>query len=170
MKARPEQYWAHMLDESFNEGQVPEAVMPKDENTKFKFGEVFTDDIETNEGIEKVFDEIWPGWLDYFTNEVEKKDCLELQGRQRDVDDWDVWKVRVEDMYNGIDGMADAMFEDLYERWDAGKTTTLKEVVDTEIERLVDSIADGYDIGTLEANGQLIWKGHKHYGGPYPEH
>ena len=36
-------FWAHMLDESFTDDFT--VKLPKDENEKFKFGDVFTDDV-----------------------------------------------------------------------------------------------------------------------------
>ena len=42
-----------MLDESFNkmseEEKIESKALPKDENTKFKFGDVFTSDLDTND-------------------------------------------------------------------------------------------------------------------------
>lgn len=47
--------WAHMLDESFNkmseEEKIESKALPKDENTKFKFGDVFNPNLDTNNKI-----------------------------------------------------------------------------------------------------------------------
>ena len=44
-----------MLDESFDKTSEKEKAeakaLPKDENTKFKFGDVFTSDLDTNDKV-----------------------------------------------------------------------------------------------------------------------
>ena len=90
-----------MLDESFDkmseEEKVEAKALPKDENTKFKFGDVFTSDRDTNDKVLKIFDAIWPKWYDYFSNAISREKDLELEGQRRDVDDWDVWRISVEE-------------------------------------------------------------------------
>ena len=169
------EFWAHMLDEAFdkrsdNEKKAAEADMPADENTKFKIGEVFTDDIVDSEDIEKVFDKIWPNWYGYFTDKVEKHPMLKIEGERKDVDDWDVWEISLKDCYHGIDSMVDLMFDDLFGRWPDNKETTLKEIIDTEFERLLEKAQAGEacDLEHLEQHGYCIHKGCMHYGGYYP--
>ena len=164
--------WAHMLDESFSKTNSSEAttenIIPKDENTKFKFEDVFTDSLDSDEKVEQMFDAIWPKWYDYFINTVNKEKDLELEGRRRDVDDWDVWRISVADCYGGVEKMIELMFDDLYGRWDNSKETTLKEIIDAEIERLVEEARDNISIDELEERGVCIYKGHMHWGGHYP--
>ena len=102
-----------MLDESFNkmseEEKIESKTLPKDENTKFKFGDVFTSDLDTNDKVLDIFDAIWPKWYDYFSSTIGREKDLELEGRQRDVDDWDVWRISVEDCYDGIENVFKAI-------------------------------------------------------------
>ena len=123
-----------MLDESFNKMSEEEKIeskdLPKDENTKFKFGDVFTSDLDTNDKVLEIFDAIWPKWYDYFSSTIGREKDLELEGRQRDVDDWDVWRISVEDCYDGIENMANIMFEDIFETYADDAETTLKEIID----------------------------------------
>lgn len=115
-----------------------------------------------------MFDTIWPKWYDYFINTVDKEKDLELYGRRRDVDDWDVWRISVADCYGGVEKMIELMFDDLYGRWDNSKETTLKEIVDAEIEHLVEEAGDNISIDELEDRGVCIYKGSMHWGGHYP--
>lgn len=77
-----------------------------------------------------MFDAIWPKWYDYFSNAISKEKDLELEGRQQDVDDWDVWRISLENCYGGIDNMVNLMFEDIFETYDNDTETTLKEIID----------------------------------------
>ena len=167
------QYWATMLNEAFDkrsDNEKAENAFPADENAKFTFEEVFTDDIDDPKKVEQVFDKIWPKWSSYFENQVGKEDYLELEGQRRDVDDWDVWKIRVEDCYGGMEEMIDMMFDDLPSRWDNNHSqVTLKEIVDTEIKRLIDEAGEKCDLDTLERNGQCIYRGSYRTGGAYPD-
>ena len=123
-----------MLDESFNEmskeEKIESKVLPKDENTKFKFGDVFTSDLDTNDKVLEIFDAIWPKWYDYFSSTIGREKDLELEGRQRDVDDWDVWRISIEDCYDGIENMVHIMFEDIFEIYADNTETTLKKIID----------------------------------------
>jgi len=157
------EHWAHMLDESFRK-----TSLPKDESTKFKFGEVFTDDLDSDKDIEKRFTEIWPGWYQYFLSRVAKEKDLELEGQRQDVDDWDVWRIPVSECYGSVQKMIELMFDDLYGRWDDSKVTTLKDIVDAEIDRLIENASDNITVEELEDRGICIHKGCKHWGGYYP--
>lgn len=165
--------WAHMLDEAFDKRSAAEiaednaTAFPKDENEKFNFSDIIVDGADAK-AIESIFDEIWPKWFEYFNDKVEKEDYLELSGERRDVDDWDVWQISVEDCYNGMDNMADMMFDDIQERWH-GKHVSLKEVVDSELERLIDTAGDDIDLDTLKSNGKCIYRGAYRTGGHYPD-
>ena len=165
--------WAHMLDEAFDKRSAAEIAededtFPKNENEKFNFSDVVADGIDAD-AIEKVFDEIWPKWYEYFNDQVEKEDYLELPGERRDVDDWDIWQISVEDCYNGMDNMADMMFDDIQERWH-GKQVSLKEVIDAELKRLIDTAGDNIDLDLLKRNGKCIYQGSYRTGGYYPDH
>ena len=164
--------WAHMLDESFNkmseEEKIESKALPKDENTKFKFGDVFTSDLDTNDKVLEIFDAIWPKWYDYFSSTIGREKDLELEGRQRDVDDWDVWRISVEDCYDGIENMVHIMFEDIFETYADDAETTLKEIIDDQISRFIDGAADNISTDELEEKGVCIYKGRMHWGGRYP--
>ena len=163
--------WAHMLDEAFDKpiGEVDESLkMPKDENEKFRFGDVFIEDLIDDESFENKFDEIWPNWLGYFQDKLDKFDKLRIEGTQRDVDDWDVWEIRLEDCFGGIDRMVDMMFDDFYGRWNDNDVKSLKEIIDTEFERLAEEAQSNCDPDYLEKYGKLIHKGKMHWGGYYP--
>lgn len=164
-------FWAHMLDESFDKRSESEKIeqansLPKDENTKFKIGDVFTlDVIEEKDGVEKVLDAIWPKWYDYFVNEIDKCEPLELEGARRDVDDWDVWKINVEDCWGGVENMVELMMEHISDEWDENKVTTLKDLIDYEIEVFCEQAAEECDLETLEREGTCIYRGRMHWGG-----
>lgn len=163
--------WAHMLDEAFDKSiddKNEKSIMPKDENEKFRFGDVFVDDSESDESIENKFDEIWPKWIDYFEDKVDKLDTLKLEGRRRDVDDWDVWEIKVEDCYDGFDGMVDMMFDDFYGRWKDDDVKSLKEIIDFELDRLIEEAQNNCELDQLETHGKLLHKGQMHWGGYYP--
>ena len=164
--------WAHMLDESFDKLSENEKVeakaLPKDENTKFKFGDVFTSDVDTNDKVFEIFNTIWPKWYDYFSNIIAKEKDLELEGRRRDVDDWDVWRISVEDCYGGIDNMVDIMFEDIFETYGDDVETTLKKIIDDQITKFIDKASENISLDDLEDKGVCIYKGHMHWGGYYP--
>ena len=161
-----------MLDESFSkmseEDKVEAKTLPKDENTKFKFGDVFNPNLDTNSKIQKMFDAIWPKWYDYFSNAISKEKDLELEGRQQDVDDWDVWRISLENCYGGIDNMVNLMFENIVETYDNDTETTLKEIIDDQITRFIDEAGENISLEDLEDKGVCIYKGHMHWGGYYP--
>lgn len=167
-------YWAHMLDESFDKRSEREKAeqtnpLPKDENTKFKIGDVFTDDVlNEKDGVKKIFDAIWPEWYDYFEDKIDKCERLEVNGLQRDVDDWDVWEINVEDCWISVENMADLMMEHVADEWNENEVATLKEIIDCEIAKFCESAPDECDIDTLERKGTRIYKGTRHSGGYYP--
>lgn len=163
-----------MLDESFDKRSEREKAeqanpLPKDENTKFKIGDVFTSDVlKEKDGVEKIFDAIWPAWHEYFVNEIDKCEPLEIEGERRDVDDWDVWKINVEDCWDGVENMADLMMEHVADEWNENEVATLKEIIDCEIAKFCESAPDECDIDMLERNGTCIYRGTMHHGGYYP--
>lgn len=166
------EWLAHMLDEAFDKRSAEEraeaSALPKSENEKFKFGEVFTDGLDAAE-IKELFTKIWPKWEDYVSKELDAEDPLELEGQRRDVDDWDVWKIHVTDCYEGgEDAMIDLMIDRIYDDFDEDKVVSLKEVVDFELDRLVEEAGEECDLETLERKGTCIWKGRMHWGGRYP--
>ena len=169
-------FWAHMLDEAFDKSSTGDepasnsAPLPKDEDTKFKLSDVFTDDVAKAEnGVEKVLDAIWPKWFEYFDDAVEKKPRLSIEGQQRDVDDWDVWEIDVVDCYGDVNNMADLMIEHITDGdLDMSKTMSLRELVDAEIERMCDEASPSLD--TLKQHGRLTYRGTYKTGGHYPDH
>ena len=164
--------WAHMLDESFDKTSEKEKAeakaLPKDENTKFKFGDVFTSDLDTNDKVLQIFNAIWPKWYDYFSNAISREKDLELEGQRRDVDDWDVWRISVEDCYGGIDNMANIMFEDIFEAYGDDAETTLKKIIDDQITSFIDRAGENISLDDLEDKGVCIYKGHTHWGSYHP--
>ena len=169
-KYTPIDVWAHMLDECSNEKSLTEDVaagntqdaLPKDENTKFRFSDVLRDGATAKE-LELVFDAIWPKWANYFDDIVSKEDVLEVPGKRNDIDDWDAWEISVEDCYGGMDEMPDYMFDNLQERWPKDKVVTLKEVIDAEARRLIDSATDDISLETLERYGRCTYSGSSRY-------
>lgn len=167
------EHWAHMLDEAFDKEALDgkkEKVLPKDQNEKFKFNEVFPPiDAMNAEEIEHIFDAIWPKWLDYFNDEVDKTEEIDITGAQRDVDDFDEWKIKIEDVYGNVDGMVDNMFKNLEEThmYD-NETMTLKELIDSELERMAESAPEYCDPDTLKDHGRCVYRGKLHWGGRYP--
>ena len=165
--------WAHMLDEAFDKRSDAEknkdAALPSGKDAKFDFTTVIPDGMSA-EDIEKTFDEIWPDWFEYLDASINSLPALELEGQQRDVDDWDVWKIEVANVYKGgSDTFADLVIDDIQERWH-GKTTSLKEIIDTELERLVEEIPNEIELQALEDRGECIHKGSYHTGGYYPSY
>lgn len=153
-----------MLDEAFDKRSAEERAeavasqLPKSENEKFKFGEVFTDGLGATE-IKELFTKIQPKWEVYVSKRLEAEDPFELEGQRRDVDDWDVWKIDVIDCYEGgEDAMVDLMIDRIYDDFAEDKVVSLKEVVHFELDRLVEEAS----------KGPCIWKGHMHWGGRYP--
>lgn len=162
---------AHMLDESFNKiDDNNEMALPKDENTKFKFSDVIADGM-AGKKLDELFTKIWPDWDYYVQDRIDKIGDVEVYGQQTDVDDWDVWKISISDVYGGVDGFVEFILDDLQERWPADKSTTLKEIIDAEIERLADpaEAQEHCDSNMLENNGVLVHKGQYRIGYDYPD-
>ena len=160
-------FWAHMLDESFVDEFT--VKLPKDENEKFKFGEVFTDDVysklDTDEAFNKFLCKIWPKWEDYFYDAVSKD--IEVEGERIDVDDWDIWTIAIEDLNGGYDVCVSKLFEKIANDFKDDYVGSLKDIIDICVEDLA---SVGYDMSTLETYGKLKHKGEYRTGGYYPDH
>lgn len=161
-------FWAHMLDESFTNHF--DEKLPKDENEKFKFGEVFTTDVFSKYDSDETFNDflckIWPKWEEYFQMAISEN--IEVEGAQIDVDDWDKWTISIEDLNGGYDQCLSILFE----KFGNGSIKddyicSLKDIIDMCVEELADT---EYDMSTLEKYGELIYKGHYRTGGYYPDH
>lgn len=160
-------FWAHMLDESFVDEFT--VKLPKNENEKFKFGDVFTDDVysklDTDEEFNKFLCKIWPKWEDYFYSAV--SEIIEVEGKRTDVDEWDEWAISIKDLNGGYDKCVSILFEKLGDgSIKDDYIGSLKNIIDA----CVEDLADEYDISTIERNGQLIHKGQYHTGGYYPDY
>lgn len=161
-------FWAHMLDESFTDDFT--VKLPKDENEKFKFGEVFTADVyskfDTDEAFNDFLCKIWPKWEEYFYNAI--SETIEVEGEQTDVDDWDVWKISIEDLNGGYDQCVSILFEKLGNgSIQDDYIGSLKDIIDICVEDLADT---EYDMSTLKRYGSLKHKGQYRTGGYYPDH
>lgn len=172
---RQVQYWAHMLDESFGDQNDNNISLPKGKDAKFVVKNVFPDQMfkdDSTENLKKVlerFTQIWPDW------EKEINDYLntdqEIDGRQIDVDDFDVWKIYPAQFFNEED-VANLLYDVL-----AGneakefqdKETTASEIIDVVCE-LLDEKLSNIDLSEIEDKGQCIWRGTYKTGGYYPDH
>lgn len=159
-------FWAHMLDESFiNDFNIK---MPKNENEKFKYCEVFTDEVCFTFDTDHINDflcKIWPNWEKYFKDSI--AEVIEVKGERTDVDDWDEWKISIEDLNNGYDNCKSLLFEKLLEQFPCNYVGSLKDMIDFCVDELAES---EYDMRTLNKYGQLLHKGHHRTGGYYPDY
>ena len=172
------EHWAHMLDEAFDKRNDAEKndvkLLPKGVDEKFTFDDVFFSGPELDEkGIEKVFDEIDPKWINVL-DDILNHDYsdIEVVGQQYDVDDWDVWEISLKDAYHGgLDAIADYVIDAVYdgEQW-SGKTVSLKEIFEDVVAQLAENVSSEIEISRLEDIGKLVHKGYKRYGGHYPLH
>ena len=166
------QTWAHMLDEAFDKRTSSEVAednaLPKDQNEKFIFNDVFSND-DNDKEIEQKFDAIWPKWWNYFVSEVDRIGELDIQGERKDVDDWDMWKIALDDIYVSTENMADNMFEELNNDGEYDdKEVTLKQLIDDAIQKMVDEAPQYCDLDMLKNHGRCVYRGHMHWGGHYP--
>lgn len=149
-----------MLDESFKK-MDSERLFPKDENEKFKFRNVFTPEVLSNQTkLQEVLDTIWPNWNEYIQDEVDRSEPLEVNGQQTDVDDWDVYEIRVEYCYGGIEEVIQTVLDNL-DDFDKNKVLSLKEILDLSLQMAFDNALDNVSSETLREYGRLIWSGRR---------
>lgn len=156
-------YWAHMLDEAFDKRSDAEKLadtgLPEDENVKFTFGDVFPEGIDLDDA-EKTLSTVWPKWRDYLEDKIDRTPAIEVEGQQRDVDDWDLWKIDPIKCFDSVDTMIDIAVELLPESFTLDETVTMKSVVDRLCEILVDNAGEYCDLDRLQDYGQCIYEGH----------
>lgn len=161
-------FWAHMLDESFNKNEIASLAHPSNKDEKFKVEDVFSAEanakLDTDKALEDFLSSIWPEWEDYFRKGVEE--VIEVEGAQKDVDDWDEWKISIADLNGGYENCKSMLFDDLFNDF-TGVECSLKELLDMELEKLAET---EYDLNTLENFGTCTYRGHYHTGGYYPDH
>lgn len=166
-------YLAHMLDEALGtpagvEDTLSE-VAPEDEEMPFVFGEVITADAyDYYNGWKGLMTRLWPKWEDYFISRVNKLKELNLYGDQTDVDDWDEYAVKLEDLYhNGIDGLEDAVLSHLDDAnaYPNDKIVTLKSIIDNELDNEIERVSSfgAYDKELLKQNGRCVHKGRSRF-------
>lgn len=149
-----------MLDESFKK-MDSERLFPKDENEKFKFKNVFTPEVLSNQTkLQEVLDTIWPNWDGYIQDEVDRSEPLEVNGQQTDVDDWDVYEISVEDCYGGIEEVIQTVLDNL-DDFDKNKVLSLKEILDLSLQMAFDNAFDNVSSETLYEYGRQIWSGRR---------
>jgi hypothetical protein len=88
---------------------------------------------------------IWPTWEKYFINAVSK--YIEVEGERKDVDDWDIWKISIEDLNGGYINCKSILFENIVNDFECSYIGSLKDMIDLCIEKLTNTT---YDISTLE--------------------
>lgn len=149
-----------MLDESFKK-MDSERLFPKDENEKFKFENVFTPEVLSNQTkLQEVLDTIWPNWDRYIQDEVDRSEPLEVNGQQTDVDDWDVYEISVEDCYGGVEEVIQTVLDNL-DDFDKNKVLSLKEILDLSLQMVFDNALDNVSSETLYEYGRQIWSGRR---------
>lgn len=151
-------FWAHMLDESFRK-MDSERLYPKDENEKFKFGDVFTPDVlENQKKLEEVLGTIWPNWDAYVEDEAYESPDLSVSWDQTAPDDYDVYKISTVDCYGGIENVVQAFLDNLDEI-DKNKTYSLKEIVDLALDMTFENALDSISDRKIREYGTRIYKG-----------
>lgn len=98
-------------------------------------------------------------------------EAVQVDGQQRDVDDFDVWEVNFNNAI-GIDAFADAALDRLTDELEhvVGREVTdmqLKKIVDQVFSEVAEHLEDNVDI---EQAGICVYKGKYHTGGYYPDH
>lgn len=153
-------YWAHMLDESLKEDNIGNTYLPKDENEKFKYSDIFTkeliDSLDTDKSMEDFLISIWPKWKEYFKDAIQ--DEIEFDGARTSDDDWDTWKITIQNLNGGYDKCESILFDNLTDDtfFDQNYIGSLKDMFDIIIEKLAEAESD---FSTIEDYGYMSHKG-----------